>query len=69
MSNNKYRVDSVLSKDAVHKKVCGVCSGLARHFELPRFGVRAAVIVLGFMMPVATVVAYFVAALLMPNRY
>ena len=69
MNTNKYRVERPLSKDLVNKKISGVCAGLARHFELPKFGVRAAVVVIAFMMPLATVVAYFVAALLMPNRH
>ncbi|WP_068544253.1 PspC domain-containing protein [Thalassotalea crassostreae] len=69
MTSRKYGVDHGLRKDLVHKKISGVCAGIARHFDLPTFGVRAATVVLGFMMPVATVVAYFVAALLMPNRY
>ncbi|WNC71701.1 PspC domain-containing protein [Thalassotalea psychrophila] len=69
MNTNKYHVERPLSKDSVNKKICGVCAGLARHFELPRFGVRAAVVIVGFMMPLATIVAYFVAALLMPSRY
>ncbi|OUS26401.1 hypothetical protein A9Q98_10810 [Thalassotalea sp. 42_200_T64] len=69
MNTNKYRVERPLSKDLVHKKISGVCAGLARHFDLPRLGVRAAVVVFGFMMPVASVVAYVVAAFLMPNRH
>lgn len=55
-------------KDMVHKKVSGVCAGLARHFGVPATVVRVGAIVLGFMAPMMTLVAYGVAAVLMPNR-
>ncbi|TRX53478.1 PspC domain-containing protein [Thalassomonas sp. M1454] len=67
--SNSYRVERPLAKDLVHKKVSGVCGGIARHFELPRLLVRAVVVIAGLMMPMVTVVAYIVAALLMPNRH
>jgi phage shock protein PspC (stress-responsive transcriptional regulator) len=66
---SSYRVERPLAKDLVHKKISGVCAGIARHFDVPRLLVRAAVVVAGFMMPMVTVVAYFVAALIMPNRH
>ncbi|WP_371374012.1 PspC domain-containing protein [Thalassotalea aquiviva] len=68
MSYHKYSTEPCLAKDLVHKKLAGVCAGIARHFELPRILVRAAVVILGLMMPVTTLVAYGVAALVMPNR-
>ncbi|MDN3653773.1 PspC domain-containing protein [Thalassotalea ponticola] len=58
-----------LSKDMLNKKICGVCAGIARYFDLPVFGVRAATVVVGLMMPSTAVIAYLVAALVMPNRY
>ncbi|WP_371186809.1 PspC domain-containing protein [Thalassotalea maritima] len=60
---------NTLRKDMANKTVSGVCAGVARYFDLPTIGVRAAVVVLGFMMPMTTIVAYFVAALVMPSRY
>ncbi len=66
---SSYRVERPLAKDLVHKKISGVCAGVARHFDVPRLLVRAAVVVAGFMMPVVTLVAYVVAALIMPNRH
>ncbi|MDG1732344.1 MAG: PspC domain-containing protein [Thalassotalea sp.] len=67
--SNSYRVERPLAKDLVHKKVSGVCAGIARHFDIPRLVVRAGVVIAGLMMPMVTVVAYIVAALLMPNRH
>ncbi len=52
----------------MHKKLSGVCGGIAKHYNLPRIGVRAGAIVALLMFPVATGVAYLVATLLMPSR-
>lgn len=56
-----------LTKDQYHKKLSGVCAGIAKHYELPRFGVRLVTVVSLIAFPVAVGVAYVVAALLMPN--
>lgn len=69
MSRNHYQVHRPLAKDLVNKRLSGVCAGIARHFELPTFCVRAIVVIAGVMMPLTTIVAYVVAALVMPNRY
>lgn len=63
-----YSVNKTLCKDALNKKLSGVCAGIAKHYELPRIVVRVAAIVALFMFPVATGVAYVVAAVLMPSR-
>jgi len=63
-----YSVQKTLTKDNVHKKVSGVCGGIARHYELPRIGVRIAAVASLFMFPVVTGVAYVVAAILLPSR-
>lgn len=63
-----YSVHKTLTKDLVHKKVSGVCGGIARHCELPRLGVRIAAVTSLFLFPVVTGVAYIVAAILLPNR-
>lgn len=64
-----YSVDKTLSKDILHKKLSGVCAGIAKYYDLPRLGVRIAAIIALMMLPVATGVAYIVAAMLMPSRY
>ena len=63
-----YSVNKTLAKDMIHKKLSGVCAGIARHYELPRLAVRAGAIVALVTFPVATGVAYLVASLLMANR-
>jgi phage shock protein PspC (stress-responsive transcriptional regulator) len=66
----EYSINRRLSKDSVHKKLTGVCAGIAKHYELPRLAVRLAAIAALIMIPVATGVAYVVATVLLPeNRY
>ena len=62
-----YSVNKTLSKSAHHKKLSGVCAGIAKHYDFPRIGVRVAAIVALITFPVATGVAYVVASVLMPN--
>ena len=60
-------VNRKLSKDNIHKKLSGVCSGIAKHYDLPRVAVRIAAIGALIMLPVATGVAYVVASVLLPE--
>lgn len=52
------------------KWVLGVCGGIAHTFDLPPMGVRLATVVLAIIIPgpslVATFVAYLVLGLLLP---
>jgi len=64
----EYSINKILTKDLRHKKLSGVCGGIANYYQFPRLAVRIAAIVALVMLPVATGVAYFVAALLMPTR-
>ncbi|ARD44715.1 PspC domain-containing protein [Colwellia sp. PAMC 21821] len=66
--DREYSVHKTLTKDLVHKKLSGVCGGIARHYNLPRLAVRVGAIVALLMFPVATGVAYLVATLLIPNK-
>ena len=63
----EYVVNNKLAKDSIHKKLTGVCAGIARHYDLPRLAVRIAAIAALIMVPVATGVAYVVATLLLPE--
>jgi len=63
-----YRVKKVLTKDVMHKKLSGVCGGIAKYYNVPRIVVRVAAVLALFTLPVVTGVAYVVAALLMPSR-
>ncbi len=63
-------INKRLSKDSLHKKLSGVCAGIAKHYDLPRIVVRIAAIGALIMIPVATGVAYVVASVLLPeSRY
>jgi len=64
-----YSVNKTLSKDTLNKKLSGVCSGIAKHYELPRLVVRVVAIFALITFPVATGVAYIVASILMPSKY
>ena len=66
--DREYSVNKTLTKDMVHKKLSGVCGGIAKHYNLPRAAVRVGAIVSLLMFPVATGVAYLVATLLMPTK-
>mgnify|MGYP003384688722 FL=1 len=61
-----YKVEKRLEKDSVHKKLSGVCGGIAKYYDLPRVAVRIAAIGALIMLPVATGVAYVVASVLLP---
>lgn len=59
-----------LGKDNFHKKLTGVCAGIAKYYDYPRLAVRVAAIAALIMLPVATGVAYVVASILLPeNKY
>lgn len=63
-----YLMKKQLTKDVLHKKVSGVCAGIAKYYKLPRLAVRIAAILALITFPVATAVAYLVAAILLPTR-
>lgn len=60
-------INRKLSKDSMHKKLSGVCAGVAKYYDLPRIGVRIAAIGALILLPVATGVAYVVASVLLPE--
>ena len=60
-------INKRLSKDSVHKKLSGVCAGIAKYYDLPRIAVRVAAIGALILLPVATGVAYVVASVLLPE--
>jgi len=64
----EYSVKKTLRKDATHKKLSGVCAGIAKHYELPRLVIRIAAIGALIIFPLATGVAYVVAAVLLPTK-
>jgi phage shock protein PspC (stress-responsive transcriptional regulator) len=65
--NREYSVNKSLVKDVAHKKLSGVCAGIAKFYSVPRLLVRVAAIFALLMFPVAVGVAYIVAAVLLPK--
>ena len=61
-------INKRLSKDSVHKKLSGVCAGIAKYYDLPRIAVRIAAIGVLIVLPVPTGVAYVVASVLLPEN-
>ena len=57
-----------LYKDSTHRKISGVCAGLARHWSVPRLLVRLVAIVCLITLPTVTAIAYITATLLIPSR-
>ena len=55
-------------KDSTHRKISGVCAGLAKHWSVPILLVRVAAIVCLIALPTVTAIAYVTATLLIPNR-
>lgn len=62
------RTEKTLAKDTFHKKLTGVCAGVAKHYEFPRIAVRIAAIAALICLPVVTGVAYVVASILLPSK-
>lgn len=60
-------VSNSLGKDIRNKKITGVCAGIAKYWDIPRFAVRAAALVALIIFPVITLTAYVVASMLLPN--
>lgn len=59
-----------LAKDGEHKKLSGVCAGIAKYYGYPRLVIRVAVVAALIVLPVATGVAYIVASVLLSeNKY
>ncbi|HSG51951.1 MAG TPA: PspC domain-containing protein [Rheinheimera sp.] len=51
-----------------YRKIAGVCAGFAGYYQQPRWLIRGLAIILLLMFPVAAVVAYLVAAAVLPDR-
>ncbi|WP_159821455.1 PspC domain-containing protein [Colwellia sp. 20A7] len=65
--SSNQNIDNTLAKDSVHKKLSGVCAGIAKHYDFPRIAVRIAALGALILFPVATGVAYVVASVLLPE--
>ncbi len=66
-SRDEYRARR-LFRNSERGVILGVCAGLADSFDWPLWLTRIAALALGWFFPVTVVVAYGVAALIMPER-
>lgn len=57
-----------LYRDSERGVIAGVCAGMAEHLGWPMWLTRVGALALGWCFPVSIVVAYIVAALVMPAR-
>jgi phage shock protein C len=51
-----------------YRKIAGVCAGFAGYYQQPRWLIRLLAVILLVMFPVAAILAYLVAAVVLPNR-
>lgn len=51
-----------------YRKIAGVCAGFAGYYQQPRWLIRLLAVILLVMFPVAVLLAYLVAAVVLPNR-
>lgn len=57
-----------LYRDRERGVILGVCAGIAEYFESPLWLVRLGALVVGWCFTVPAIVAYLVAALVLPQR-
>lgn len=55
-------------KDLAHRKLIGVCAGLAKGLGVSRVTVRVAALLALILMPPLALAAYLLAVLIMPPR-
>lgn len=60
--------DQRIRKDKIRAKLSGVCAGLARHWGTEPWLIRLAALVLFFHLPMVVLVAYIIAAMVLPAR-
>lgn len=56
-------------KDLAHRKLTGVCAGIANRLGLSRVTVRIVALLALILLPPFTLAAYLLAVLLMPPRH
>ncbi len=66
-SRDEYRRHPIY-RDSERGVILGVCAGMANFFDCPLWLARVGALALGWFFPVTVVVAYLVAAVIMPER-
>lgn len=65
---NTYQHNQKWSKNPADKKIFGVCSGLARRFELPVWATRIVSVILLIQLPVLIGAGYLIAYFCLDER-
>lgn len=65
---NRTYDNRTIYKETLHKKLSGVCGGIARYYNMERWLVRGLTLLALVVFPMATGIAYLVASILMPSR-
>ena len=63
----EYSIKKKLEKNEQHKKLTGVCAGIAKYYDVPRLAVRIGAVLALITLPAATGVAYVVATVVLPT--
>ncbi|MBL4682853.1 MAG: PspC domain-containing protein [Pseudomonadales bacterium] len=58
-----------LKKDLSHKKIAGVCAGIAQYLDISRFCVRTAAVISLFVAPQFALLAYGIAYFVLDDSY
>ncbi len=65
---HSYSNDNIY-RDPLHRKIGGVCAGLARYLDVPRFLVRLIAVISLIIFPHATLLAYGLAYFILEERH
>lgn len=57
-----------LHKSRYNRTLSGVCAGIGEHYNVPVPAVRVAAVLCGLCFPMAAVLGYGLAAVLLPNK-
>jgi len=57
----------ILHLDIAHKKIAGVCAGLANYFNTQRLYIRIAAVVILILSPLAAIAGYGLACFILDN--
>jgi len=68
-SDYEYREERSLRKDLSHRKIAGVCAGVAQYFDISRFCVRVSAVICLFVIPQVALFAYALAYFLLDDDY
>ncbi|MBE1287181.1 PspC domain-containing protein [Alteromonas sp. LMIT006] len=66
---NVHKCDTRLYRDASNPLISGVCSGIAKRFNLDAIWVRAAAVALFLFAPTAIALGYVLGILFLRKRY